>query len=84
MAVKNVFRRFFRILLIVIGVHAAVILGLHIWFVNNARGVLREIVSQKSGGKLKLRLSRLSFDFFSNKLQVREAHLESTDTAKPV
>ena len=81
MAVKNVFRRFFRILLIVIGVHAAVILGLHIWFVNNARGVLREIVSQKSGGKLKLRLSRLSFDFFSNKLQVREAHLESTDTA---
>lgn len=56
------------------------ILGLHIWFVNNARGVLKQIVSEKSNGKLKLKLSRLSFDFFSNKLQVREAHLESTDT----
>jgi hypothetical protein len=80
MAVKSVFRRFFKILLIVIGIHAIVILGLHIWFVNNARGVLREIVSEKSGGKLKLRLSKLSFDFFSNELQIREASLESTDT----
>src|SRR5687768_10074934 len=80
MAVKSVFRRFFKILLIVIGIHAIVILGLHIWFVNNARGVLREIVTEKSGGKLKLRLAKLSFDFFSNKLQIREAALESTDT----
>ena len=80
MAVKSVFRRFFRILLIVIGVHAIVIVGLHIWFVNNARGVLTQIVSEKSNGKLNLRLSRLSFDFISNKLQIREADLESTDT----
>lgn len=80
MAVKSVFRRFFKILLIVIGIHAVVVLGLHIWFVNNARGVLSQIVTEKSGGKLKLKLSKLSFDFFSNKLQVREADLESTDT----
>lgn len=80
MEVKSVFRRFFKILLIVIGIHAVVILGLHIWFVNNARGVLKQIVSEKSGGKLKLSLSKLSFDFFSNKLQIREADLESTDT----
>lgn len=77
---KSVFRRFFRILLIVVGIHAIVILGLHIWFVNNARGVLRQIVSEKSEGKLKLKLAKLSFDFFSNKLQIREAALESTDT----
>ena len=62
---KSVFRRFFRILLIVVGIHAIVILGLHIWFVNNARGVLRQIVSEKSEGKLKLKLAKLSFDFFS-------------------
>ena len=80
MAARAVFRRFFRILLVVIGIHAIVILGLHIWFVNNARGVLKQIVTEKSRGKLKLSLSRLSFDFFSNKLQVREADLESTDT----
>ena len=80
MTVRPVFRRFFKILLIVIGIHAIVFLGLHIWFVNNARGVLRQIVTEKSNGKLKLKLSKLSFDFFSNRLQVREADLESTDT----
>ena len=80
MAFRPVFRRFFKILLVVIGIHAIVILGLHIWFVNNARGVLRQIVTEKSGGKLKLKLSRLSFDFFSNKLQIGEADLQSTDT----
>ena len=80
MAIRSVFRRFFRILLVVIGLHAIVILGLHIWFVNNARGVLRQIVTEKSGGKLKLKLNKLSFDFFSDKLQIREADLESTDT----
>ncbi|MGZ5133785.1 MAG: hypothetical protein ACXWCG_01490, partial [Flavitalea sp.] len=84
MAVKSVFRRFFRILLIVIVVHAIVILGLHIWFVNNARNVLQQIVSEKSNGTLTLRLSKLSFDFISNKLQVREAVLESTDTVTQV
>jgi len=80
MTVKPVFRRFFKILLIVIGIHVIVILGLHIWFVNNARGVLKQIISEKSNGKLTLKLSKLSFDFFSNKLQVREADLESTDS----
>ena len=80
MAMRSVFRRFFRILLVVIGIHAIVILGLHIWFVNNARGVLKQIVTEKSGGKLKLKLNKLSFDFFSDKLQIREADLESTDT----
>lgn len=79
MTAKPVFRRFIRILLIVIGVHAVIFLGLHIWFVNNARGVLKQIVSEKSGGELKLKLSRLSFDFLSNKLQIREAELESKD-----
>jgi hypothetical protein len=79
-AYRSVLRRFFRILLIVIAVHVVVIAGLHIWFVNNARGVLSQIVTDKSGGKLKLKLSKLSFDFISNKLQVREADLESTDT----
>lgn len=81
MAVKSVFRRFFKILLITIAIHAIVILGLHIWFVNNARGVLKQIVSEKSNGKLSLKLSKLSFEFFSNKLQIREANLESTDSA---
>ncbi len=73
-------KRYWRILLTGVGIIVFAILGLHIWFVNNARGVLKDIVYTKSKGKLKLELSQLSFDFLSNKLQVRQADLISTDS----
>ncbi len=73
-------KRLLIVLLVVCGVLALLTIGLHIWFVNNARSVLKEMVATKSKGKVKLELSKLSFDFFSNKLQVREADLVSTDS----
>jgi hypothetical protein len=73
-------KRFLRTTLIITGVLALSILGLHIWFVHNAKGVLRDIVATKSGGKLTLELSNLSFDFFSNQLQIRQADLRSLDS----
>src|SRR4051812_13695129 len=73
-------KRFLKLVAIVTTVALACVLGLHIWFVNNARGVLKRIVASQSHGKLKLELSQLRFDFFSNKLQIREADLVSTDT----
>jgi hypothetical protein len=76
----SAYKRFFKLLLIVGLTFLLTILGLHIWFVNNARGVLKQIVTAKSHGKIKLELSQLRFEFLSNKLQVREADLVSTDT----
>src|SRR3954470_22793647 len=72
--------RFFKMTLLVTAVVAVAIVGLHIWFVNNARNVLKQIVAEKSQGKLKLELKQLSFDFLSSKLQVRGAELFTTDT----
>jgi hypothetical protein len=66
--------------LIVLVILAIGVVGLHIWFVNNARTLLVEMVHQKSKGKVKLALSEVSFDFFSRKLKVREADLMSTDS----
>src|SRR5215213_2144052 len=73
-------RKLIKVSLITLGVCALVVLGLHIWFVNNARNLIKNIVYERSHGKLKLELSHISFDFFSNKLQVREASLVSTDS----
>jgi hypothetical protein len=73
-------KRFLKLLLIVVLVFSLGVLGLHIWFVNNARGVLKQIVATKSHGKIKLELSQLRFEFLSNKLQVREADLTSIDS----
>lgn len=77
---KSPQKRFIRLTLIVTAVVALIILGLHIWFVNNARNLIKGIVAKESKGKLKLELSQVSFDFLENKLQVREVDLFSTDS----
>ncbi len=73
-------KRFFKIFLMLFAVCAFVIAGLHIWFVKNARNVLIEMVHKKSGGKIKLELSQLSFNFFTNSLQIRKADIASIDS----
>ncbi|HVG13585.1 MAG TPA: hypothetical protein VM935_01455 [Chitinophagaceae bacterium] len=73
-------KRYWKIMVSGLIVIALLILGLHIWFVNNARGVLQDIVHTKSKGKIRLELSHLRFEFLSNKLQVRQADLISTDS----
>jgi hypothetical protein len=77
---KSLQRRLKRTFLIVAGVFAFSILGLHIWFVHNAKDVLKKIVTNKSHGKLKLELSQLTFDFLSGKLKIRQADLVSVDS----
>ena len=73
-------KRRLKILLIVLCIFGTGVLGLHIWFVNNARGILKNIVEEKSKGKVKLELSQLRFNFFSNQLQIHQGDLRSTDT----
>jgi hypothetical protein len=77
---KSRYKRLLTVSIVVFALLAVSVLGLHIWFVNNARSVLKEMVAAKSNGKIKLELSKLTFEFFSNKLQVREADLTSTDS----
>ena len=74
-------RRFLRLTLIFFGVIALILFGLHIWFVNNARRIMQNIVYSQSHGKLKLELSQLSFNFLTSHLQVKGANLVSTDSA---
>ena len=55
---------------------------LHIWFVHNANRFLIELVSEKSGGKLKLELSHASFDFFTSEVKILQAKITSTGKDK--
>jgi hypothetical protein len=54
--------------------------GLNIWFVNNAGELLKTIVASKSEGKLRLELSKVSFNFLTRRIQIREGDLISTDS----
>ncbi|TDH21404.1 hypothetical protein EXU57_19585 [Segetibacter sp. 3557_3] len=69
-----------KIVLIAAGIIAVSVLGFQLWFVSNARGVIRNFIAEKSKGSLKLELSELKFAFLSNTIQINEADIVSTDT----
>ncbi len=73
-------RKFIKYFIVIIVVASLITLGVQLWFAHNARNVLKQIVYSKSDGNLKLELSELRFDLFSNKIKIREADLVSVDT----
>ena len=70
----------FKIAVAVAAGIAIVILGLHLWFVYNAKAVLRNYITEQSGGKIKLELSQLDLNLLTRHLQVHQATLISTDS----
>jgi hypothetical protein len=74
------YRRFFKSAIITFGIAGVIILALHLWFVHNAKRMITDIVASKSHGKLKLELDEFSYNFFSNKIQVKKASLVSMDS----
>ena len=85
MALKNkrsFGRDFIKALFILITIFVIGVTCLHIWFVNNAERLLIELVTEKSGGKLKLELSNLSFDIFSNEVKIHKALIASTNKVR--
>jgi hypothetical protein len=54
--------------------------GLHLWFSYNASDFLEDIVSQRSNGKLKLKVKGLTFNYFTNHIQIKQGTLITGDT----
>ena len=73
------YRRLKR-LLITTGVIAVMAMGLHLLFVHNARTVLKQYISEESGGKIQMELSELSLNPFTKRLKINKAVLFSTDS----
>jgi len=72
--------RILKRFLAVAGAIVIVLFVLRIWFVHNARIVLKQYISEQSGGKIKLELSQLDLNLWSKHLQIHEADLLSTDS----
>jgi hypothetical protein len=73
-------KRIIKRLLIVAGTLALLLLAAHLWYVHNARAVLKQYISDRSHGRIKLELSELEVSLLSKRLQIREADLISTDS----
>src|SRR5688572_8846611 len=81
-ASKPIFNyRILKRLLVVAGVLALIVFGLHLWFVQNARRVLKQYISETSGGRFKLELSNIDLSLLTNRLQINNADLVSTDSS---
>ena len=52
---------------------------LYIWFVNNSKELLIELVKERSAGKLKIELSDVDLDIFSNEVKIHKAVIISAN-----
>ncbi len=84
MAIKPTRQRiiaFFKKFLL--GIFIVCVLGVaaQIWLVQNAKSILKSIVAERSGGRIKLELSKVRFNFFLKRIQINQGELQTTDTA---
>src|SRR5690606_41324503 len=57
-----------------------VILAFNFWFIDHAKDALEQIVYNQSKGKLRLKVSKFKFNWVTNKIELENASIHSTDT----
>lgn len=81
MAVNHITKKFMKIIAWILGVIALLLVCFHFWFINHAEQLIEDLVDAQSNGKLKLQVQKFKFNWFSNKMELRNAVFYSTDTA---
>ena len=74
------YKRFFKRFALFTLAIAIIIVGLHLWFVYNAKTILKNYIYEQSGGKIKLELSSLELNLLSKRLQINKADIISIDS----
>lgn len=73
-------KRLIKRSLAIAGALIIILLALQIWYVQNARAVFKQYIAKQSHGKIGIELSQLDLNLWSNRLQIHEAELVSTDS----
>ena len=56
------------------------LVGFHFWLKAHAKELIEEMVTSKSGGKLKLKIEKIHFNYFNRKIELEKAVFYNTDT----
>ncbi|MEQ1676488.1 MAG: hypothetical protein ABL876_07300 [Chitinophagaceae bacterium] len=80
MIVKRLGKKLLKITGISLGVLAVLLVAFHFWFINHAKGLLEDTVSKKSNGKIRLRIKKLHYNYFTEKMVLINAEFYTTDT----
>jgi len=65
---------------ILLGVIVLLLVGFHFWFISHARGLLEDTVDKKSGGRIKLKIQKLHYNYFTQKMVLDNAVFYTTDS----
>ena len=69
---------------IFLGILLVLLVGFHFWFKAHARQILEDMVESKSNGKVKLKIQKLHFNYFSRRIELEKAVFYNTDTVTGV
>lgn len=81
MTITNISKKLLKILAFITGGICLLLLAFHFWFVNQAEQLIEELVDSRSNGKLKLEVRKFKFNWFSKKIELRNAVFYTADTA---
>lgn len=56
------------------------LVGFHFWLKAHAKQLIEEMVESKSGGKVKLKVEKIHFNYFNRKIELEKAVFYNTDT----
>jgi hypothetical protein len=66
------------------GILLVLLAAFHFWFIAHAKDILENLVKSKSHGKLRLKVEKFKFGYFSTKIELEKAVFYNTDTVTAV
>jgi hypothetical protein len=80
LTLKRLGKKLLKITGIFLGVIAVLLIAFHFWFINHAKGMMEDIVSKRTNGRIKLKINKLRYNYFSQKMELDNAVFYTTDT----
>jgi hypothetical protein len=64
-------KKILKTLGIILGIIIILVTALHIYVVNNAEKLIEDLVKTRSDNKLRLKLEKIKFNYFSRKVELQ-------------
>lgn len=81
MTLKRFGKKLLKFTGILLGVLIVLLVCFHFWFIHHAKQLLEDTVSEKSNGRLQLKIDKLSYNYFTQRMVIKKAVFFNTDTA---
>lgn len=81
MAFRRFSKKFLRITGIILGIILLLLLSFHLWFIHHSKDLLELMVESRSNGNLKLKIEKLSYNYFTRKMRITRAVFYSADSS---